>query len=222
MNKEKSGLEKILSRIEQEKVSVVEIDNLIDETNHPLQYYTVVQRGFGGTYITFPKHKDLRPEEHLFALAHELGHIILWRKRSNSMNQWTRVSRSMMNQGHLIGILLVIAEEICAWIEGYNVCKENEIETTHFITQSIYSLVTYVMFIPRVIYKLAKQVLGIYLGAFFFVKVASMHPQIQSYFELSGVFTVDFKWVMPLFQYLIIVFFIGLFLKQSYHLIRAI
>ncbi|MET1174369.1 hypothetical protein [Paenibacillus amylolyticus] len=221
MNKEKSGLEKILSRIEQEKVSVVEIDNLIDEGN-PLHYYAVIRRGFGGTYITFPKHNNFLPEEHLFALAHELGHIILWRKWSNSMNHWTRVSRSMMNQGHLIGILMVLVEEICAWIEGYKACKENEIETTHFITQSIYSLGTYVMFIPRTIYKLAKQVLGIYLGAFFFVKVASMHPHMQSYFELSGVFTVDFKWVMPLFQYLIIVFFIALFLKQSFHLIRSI
>ncbi|MCZ1267401.1 MULTISPECIES: hypothetical protein [Paenibacillus] len=221
MIKEKSGLEKILSRIEQEKVTVVEIDNLFDEEN-PLHYYAVVRRGFGGTYITVPKHKNLRPEEHLFAIAHELGHIILRRKWSNSMNYWTRVSRSMMNQGHLIGILLVLVEELYAWIEAFKTCKENEIDTTHFISQSIYSLTTYFMFIPRTIYKLAKQVLGIYLGAFFFVKVASMHPQMQSYFELFGVFNVDFKWVMPLFQYLITVFLIGLFLKQSYHLIRSI
>lgn len=124
MIEEKSGLEKILVRIEQEKVTLVEIENSFDEEN-PYHYYAVVRRGFGGTYITVPKHKNLRPEEHLFAIAHELGNIILWRKWSYSMNHWTRVSRSMMNQGHLIGILLVLLEEISAWIEGYKTCKEN-------------------------------------------------------------------------------------------------
>lgn len=186
--------------------------------------------------ITIPYSINITESNNVHMLAHEFGHYIALQKRTKGRRKIINLARVLAGEGHFIPSVVVVFDEVEAWLKGYKFCTGVGISTKGYVLHSLKPLGSYIDPLITHVFKIFKHIISFYAIAFAATKTLkissekdiphflppSLQSDIASFWGQLQSNELDYKFTLALFFVIFIVYMAGRAMRFCHSLAKWI